>query len=249
MTPSSCAGRQSRTPSTLEECVRSFLDLPEGEGELEVRLGSVQNGRFVPGVSRSVFHRLDSDMQKLSFLASNGKWEESSDFHYVTSSGTRAEDRRAIRTRVFYSPDALRVHTEHVEKVTRGKIFLSPETDEAGRDGVERGEGETTARVAVSWEKPIADPPLQVIPTHVRIRQRKTFEDVRDGCVAWRYELSKTWSGSNRAFVEHAQRATEPLYEVECELVDQNRSFSSSRSLGRVCRSIRMKTKALVGGN
>ena len=58
-------------------------------------------------------------------------------------------------------------------------------------------------RVACALETPVTSPPDVCVPTHVRIKQRRVFRDVRDGAVVWSYELSKTWSASSRSVVEH----------------------------------------------
>ena len=84
-------------------------------------------------------------------------------------------------------------------------------------DGDQTGE---VCRVACATEVAEAHPPSTCVPTHVRVKQRRRFEDVRVGKVVWAYELSKVWSKSSSSVVEHLQpRAT--VYEVECELVDE----------------------------
>ena len=79
-----------------------------------------------------------------------------------------------------------------------------------------RDDEDIAFRVMTSQELPVVDAlPVVCIPTHVRIKQRRCFEDVRNGVVAWKYEFSKTWSANSRSVVEQLQHMSPPVYEVE----------------------------------
>ena len=62
-------------------------------------------------------------------------------------------------------------------------------------------------------------------------------------------ELSKTWSANSRSAVEHAQHMVAPVYEVECELVDENGSYMAANTDVKIARSILMKSQLLLGRN
>ena len=96
-------------------------------------------------------------------------------------------------------------------------------------------------------EVPVPNPPSSCLPSHVRVQQRRSFRDVRDGKVIWSYELSKTWSGSSRSGVEQKQHVCEPTYEVECELVDEGGAYASATGEERVAASLLAKAKLLMG--
>ena len=85
------------------------------------------------------------------------------------------------------------------------------------------------------------------VPSFVRIKQRKTFRDVRDNKTVWIYELSKTWSACSRSAVEHAQHMFPPVYEVECELVDEDGSYSSIHKDSHIAMSVLLKAQLLMG--
>ena len=84
------------------------------------------------------------------------------------------------------------------------------------------------------------------IPSYVRIKQRRRFKDVRQGRVTW-LRVSKTWSASSRSAVEHAQHMVPPVYEVECELVDEGGEYMQDRSDETISKSILMKSQLLLG--
>jgi hypothetical protein len=57
-----------------------------------------------------------------------------------------------------------------------------------------------------------------VTPTHVRIRQRKSFYYSNQGNESvWVFDISLTWSGNTKEEAELSQRNDLPTYEIECE--------------------------------
>ena len=197
--------------------------------EVEVRLGTHRNRHFHPGVSRDVFEQLEKDLIE-SALVPDPSWTELVDYHYTTK---RA---RNVRTRVEFDSDEMEVGQTHIVKTRGASVLLSP--TEAPGDA---------CRVAYSIETPLEDPPATCLPTFVRVKQRRCFADVREGHVIWSYELSKTWSGASRSVVEHMQHNSEPTYEVECELVDAERTYRGTRSDEEVASSLLLKATMLVG--
>jgi hypothetical protein len=108
------------------------------------------------------------------------------------------------------------------------------------------GKGEA-CRLVLSVEHPVQNPPDTCVPTHVRVQQRKCFRDVRQGGVVWSYELSKTWSATSRHAVEEKQHLCEPIYEVECELVDSERRYLNASDDAYVTNSLLLKMALLLG--
>lgn len=214
------------------ECVRRFRDDVPSHGELEVRLGfwSDDDGSFRPGVSHVVFEQLQRDLEETPTLQAEAEWREVVDYFYATGRN------ETTRTRVVFDPTCMQMSTEHVKKRGQSSVVMR-----------RRDEGDEVCRVAWSSEVPHTDCPGACVPTHVRIKQRRCFRDVRDGRVVWSYELSKTWSGSSRSAVEHLQHVSEPTYEVECELVDEGRAYVSSRTDEQVARSLVAKASMLLG--
>lgn len=200
--------------------------------ELEIRLGYMHNGQFCPGVSRDVFHQLESDMSSVHNIVPDKDWVELIDYHYTTATGNN------IRTRVEFDAERMEVSTTHITKnVIRTMMITASDNNE---DGV--------CRVALSLEDEMKESPVSIcIPTHVRVKQRKCFHDVRNGRCVWRYELSKTWSAGSRCAVEKLQHESEPVYEVECELVDDEGAYLATRSDGHVAKSITQKVCMFLG--
>ena len=199
--------------------------------ELELRLGSYVDGRFVPGVPRDVFEQLESELAQCSSLDAEETWTELVDYHYVSH-------QHPLRTRVEFDVKTIQLQTSHVVKEVQSSLVLR---------GVEEETGRQACRVACASERPQAQPPQSCVPTHVRIKQRRVFRDVRDGKVVWSYELSKTWSAASRSAVEQLQHHVPPTYEVECELVDQGDAYLGAHSDAYVAESILLKAQVLLG--
>ncbi len=217
----------------LVDALREYRGRVEEHGgahvELEIRLG-VLNESFRSGVTKDIFYQLEHDMGD-SLHAADATWIELVDYHYMDSEG------RSVRTRVTYDSDNMAVDTEHICKTSLSS------------HNVYRMENGDSARVALSIENSIANPPKSCLPHHVRIKQRRRFQDVRDGRVVWVYELSRTWSANSRSAVEYRQHHMEPCYEVECELVDEGGVYMSCMTDEKATESVLMKIRALLGEN
>jgi hypothetical protein len=216
-------------PPFLVALVRKARDIPPSEREIEIRLGKTGPNAFAPGVSKDTFDALERDFLSLS-LSTTDRWEEVVDFFHAH----RREGK--VRTRVRYDTTDMRIWPEHVAKRTAVSITV------ARHDDPEEG-----ARIAAARERPVHDVEPACLPTHVRIKQRRTFSDVRDGRVTWVYELSKTWSGRTRNAAEYEQVHGEPVYEVECELVDEGGDYLSRTDDSTAALSLLMKASILLG--
>lgn len=214
-------------PQDLVECVgnvRSGI-----HRELEIRVGSMCDGKFFPGVSEAVFDQLEKDMIDAPTLVTDNKWDEIVDYFYINMRGG------PTRTRVAFDTESMELRSTHIVKMPLQNLVFR------------RGDDDDACKVSHSRETPLDDPPGTCVPTHVRIKQRKAFRDVRDGHVVWLYELSKTWSGTSRSAVEHLQNVSDPCYEVECELVDEGGGYLARTSDEHVAASLLLKSKMLLG--
>lgn len=206
--------------------------------ELEIRIGVWESAEehFCPGTSREVFLALENDMSDVPSLTLRsrgvGEWEELTDYHYTGADGV------PIRTRVVYDSSNMSVETEHVVKQTLSSFVLVKSTESTNMECV---------RIALSKETRLLCPPETCLPTHVRVKQRKTFEDRRRGRCVWAYDLSRTWSGNSRSCIEKRQHDLAPKYEVECELVDEDRVYSSALSDSEMATSIFAKVRDILG--
>jgi hypothetical protein len=209
----------------VESCVRAYRGTEHSE--LELRLGSFQNNEFRPGISKELFEDLERDFRESSLQEM--PWEEVVDYYYSIKNGD------PIRSRVICDAQNISMHTEHVSKKTTQSVVLSISTD-----------GTEVVRVCHCVETPVT-PPTTCIPTHVRIKQRKRFSDIRNGMVVWVYELSKTWSACSRTAVEHIQHVSSPVYEVECELVDEGNTYKNEVDDKNISESIITKSKMFLG--
>ena len=199
--------------------------------EIELRIGRLEEGTFIPGTTQEVFEQLEQDF-KDSGLRTNGRCQDVLDYYY-----TLHERGKNGRTRVCVQTDSFQVHTEHVSKESIG----SATTGLIGGDDV--------CRVSVASETPIEEPPKVCMPTYVRLKQRCVYQDVRKGHVVWSYELSRSWSAPTRTAVEERQHSCEPNYEVECELVDEGGDYLREHTDEHVAASLLLKVKALLGSS
>ena len=208
--------------------------------ELELRMGAIVDGRFVAGVSRKVFEQLEREMEDSSLEADENSMEIVDYFYPHGRDGDGC-----ARTRVTYDVDSMDMKREHIIKESTESIVVSSgrEEDHERKEDSDR----CMCRIAVAEEKPLTNPPGSAVTTHVRIKQRRCFRDVRNGNVVWNYELSKTWAGMSRSAVEHLQQHTVPMYEVEVELVDATGEYLKTHEDAYVAESILCKANAVLG--
>ena len=96
----------------LVDCVAHFRAHPRAEAELEIRLGTVQEGGgFAVGVTRDVFDQLEEDL-RASFADADDGFTEVVDYHYATKQGP-------VRTRVTFDARRMRLSTEHTSSAPR----------------------------------------------------------------------------------------------------------------------------------
>jgi len=213
----------------LVNCVSDFRKTQNAE--LEIRLGSAVEGSFCPGISKHVFVQLEQDLVETS-LDRETKWSEIVDYYFLNRKG------ETVRTRVEYDSDKMEVNKTHICKQTKQSFLFF------------RTEGDTddeVCKLALSTETPVVDLPVSCMPTHIRIKQRRCFRDIRLGKVVWSYELCRTWSGATRTAVEQLQLSSEPMYEVEVELVDEDNVYSSTRTNEEIASSLQLKIGMLLG--
>ena len=216
---------------------------PPSTVELEMRLGRFREGRFVPGVTRRVFEQLEREMEDSPLDADENSMEIVDYFYpHVRGSGGVGDQ---VRTRVSYDVEKMQMNKEHIVKRGGESLVLSSSSNDMEQE--EAGCDDMVCRVAVADEVRLPTPPATVVTTHVRIKQRRCFRDMREGGVVWIYELSKTWAGTSRSAVEHLQQHTEPTYEVEVELVDSKHSYVAQHDDAYIADSLLCKANALLG--
>ena len=211
----------------LEKCVEARRG--RTDVELEMRLGQCSD-TFRAGIPRVMFEQLESDLAEAHGLSAETGYTELVDYFYTLSRGQQ------IRTRVHYDSSRMEIRTEHVEKRLLHSLVASVSDDPGD-----------ACRLEVSTETAVESPPQSTLINYVRVKQRRTFIDRRQGGDVWRYELSRTWSGTTRDAVEYSQHNAEPTYEVECELVDENGAYMEERSDREVADSLHMKVLMLLG--
>ncbi|MEC7001378.1 MAG: hypothetical protein VXX04_06030, partial [Actinomycetota bacterium] len=217
--------------AAIAEGVRVYRDHHGRGGELELRLGSrTDDGRFVAGVPRNVLETLERELADAGLRADRG-WTELVDYFYVDAAG------RTVRTRVTFDSDRMTVGTQHVRKETLEDVIVCRDDDPL-----------EACRMTACIEHPVDPPPASCLVNHVRVKQRRRFLDVRgDDHVVFSFELSKTWFAGSRDAVEFQQHNADPVYEVECELIDAGGAYLAARADSDVAESLLMKARMLLG--
>ena len=210
----------------LADWVREFHDNPSCE--LEVRLGRIEGSRFVSGVStREIFENLHSDMSDASSLIRQGT-NEVLDYFYEWNGEN-------IRSRTEFDIYNMQIAKTHIVKTVKRVVTFQHKDSNEG------------ARISLSTERECIKLPKFCTPSKVRLKERVCFVDKRHDKHVWRYELSKTWTAPTRVAVETLKKISEPVFEVECELVDEDRQYLQCNSHETVSQSLLLKTVALMG--
>ena len=198
--------------------------------ELEARFGVVnKKGRFVTGSTRDDIEALLEMMQSSQHVTGGEEWVEHQDFFFDAPKGGQ------YRTRVQYDASGMRLKSETILKETAGAHCVRVCNAQREHAGVD-------VRVALKTEKPVPDPPSCVETVYVRIKQCRQFVTT---CNTWAFDFSMTWSGKTKTQAEQAQRSQDPVFEVECELIDAEKALAL-HSNDRIAASLLLKVHDLL---
>ena len=197
--------------------------------ELEARLGQMKNAKFVAGVEREEVDRMMDMMQKSSHLTPSGDWIEEQDFFYVN------DNRVACRTRVVYNHDTMSIIPTTIQKKTISNV-TSHVMDIKGNALNEH------IRISIKEEKPIDETSVCVETSLVRLKQKRKFKTL---CNIWSFEFSMIWSGATKTEAEASQATNNPVFEVECEIVDPCKILAM-QSDAKIATSLLLKMRDLL---
>lgn len=199
-------------PNTpLSECismVRKLIALSRKvKGfELELRFGKLHNGKFIPGITRSVMDDFINMMQTNRSIR-HTEWDEFCDFFFPMV----YENKNIVaRTRVSYDTNYLCTEKTHCIKNKLHHIVFSV------------GVSNVAFKLELSQEVLIDQwnmPQIISSTTLVRMQQRRCFlHGGKEGDENWKYDFSMTWSGETKTAAEVLQKTEEPVFEFEIEL-------------------------------
>ena len=210
--------------TSVAQMVRKLRDDPTLE--LEGRLGTIDSstGRFVAGVSRTQIDRIIEMMQNSSFVHGEDGWVEEQDFFFKVENTN-------CRTRVRYDSQEMCLKTSTIEKVVIDTHDIAVVPHDEGRERVDM-------RISLKQERPVFQLQSCVNTSLVRIKQRRRFTTLDD---RWAFDFSMLWSGANKTEAETRQASLDPLFEVECELIDVARSISVNDDDSKIATSLLLK--------
>ena len=196
--------------------------------ELEGRLGTVdrRTGRFKAGITRLQIDRILEMMQASPHVQGDEEWVEEQDFFFDV-------EQAQYRTRVSYNSEDMSLKTQTIEKSvieTRNIVVVASESDS--------DEARIDMRVSLKREKPVFNLQSCVNTTLVRIKQKRRFVTING---QWAFDFSMSWSGKNKTDAEQKQASVDPVFEVECELLDPERTLQVQNDDERVALSLIMK--------
>lgn len=194
--------------------------------ELEGRLGALDcsTGRFVAGVSRVQIDRIIEMMQTSSHMHGDDEWVEEQDFFFRV-------DHTNCRTRVRYDSQEMKLKTSTIEKIVVDTHDMAVVPHDDSRERVD-------LRISLKQERPIFQLQSCVNTSLVRIKQRRRFTTMDN---KWAFDFSMLWSGTNKTEAETRQASIDPLFEVECELIDIERAVNTESDNNRIATSLLLK--------
>ena len=199
------------------------------DAELEARFGIInERGRFESGVTRNEIDRIIDMMQASPHVIGDEEWREEQDF-FFTLNGNQ------YRTRVSYNSETMQVNAHTIEKKkidTQTLRIVRP-------DGTPHT---TDVRVSLKSEAPVLRLQPCVTTDMVRIKQRRRFTTL---CGNWAFDFSIIWSGRDKTAAEVAQSTKDPMFEVECELIDSKKLLATHTD-DRIACSLLLKMYDLI---
>lgn len=203
---------------TAVATLRTLVDEGNPTVELEVRFGYLSSTfecNMHPLYFKDFVQCFDACKD---WTAVDADWQELVDTSYKLPDGT------LVRT----TCQALGRPPAHIHKERKhSEVMCSmgmPCTAQSGMD----------LRVAVAVEHAV-QPPEWVLPTFVRIKQRRSFTFRH-----WRWDLTRVWQGASLLHVDKQVRDSAPRYEVELELLNPG-AYLAAHSNQYIARSLAMK--------
>ena len=142
-------------------------------------------------------------MQASPHVTGDEEWNEEQDF-FFTLNGTQ------YRTRVTYDSTTMQVKAHTIEKQN-----IDTQTFYVLRNDGTRHDADI--RLSLKTETPVLRLQPCVTTDMVRIKQRRRFTT---SCGRWAFDFAIIWSGPNKTSAEEAQSQKDPMFEVECELLN-----------------------------
>ena len=224
----------SSVGEVLQE-VRSYMQRAEAGiyFEMEARLGSLSENGYVSNVGHETFSTLLNMLESYPHWHHVSGWTESQDVFYMIDLPTGQDGKNAraeVRTSVGLDSEK-RMTLHHCVKrklrVLDLRVVSLGSCNEASYLSAlhETLNGPLNPRVSFSVEQTVPAEllPIAVVPTRVRIKQRKRFFITSLGVErpAFSVDLTIVYSGTSRSEAEQRQAASKDAsYEVEVECLE-----------------------------
>jgi hypothetical protein len=201
--------------------------------EVEARLGSVSEQGFVSNVGKECFTALLEALESYPNWHQVSNWVESQDVFYITEFPNNLEGkttRAEVRTTVGLDYDKKMVLKHCIKRRLRNLDFKVIAMGAANESTFlasvpETLNGPLNPRVSFSVEQTVPDEvlPIAVVPTKVRIKQRKRFFITSLGVErpAFSVDMTIVYTGKSKSEAEQSQvKGEDASYEVEVECLE-----------------------------
>lgn len=206
--------------------------------EFEARLGrfDTTRSRFIPGVSQEFMSDCVERFESWGGWDRVEDWKETCDTFFMTDSGAK------VRTTSDFSPvkRSCPPRIAHIEKRKMAQADFVTESDTYDDDTYD-------VRVALAKEvhRNVEAYP-RVKPTHVRLKQRKSFlyrpEDADEAY--WRFDFTLSWSGKTTIECDRNQDLGEgTCYEIEVECTNPHHYSKRGADFDYIASSLLLKLR------
>jgi len=166
-------------------------------------------------------------MQESHYVTSDHDWVEEQDFFFLV-------DDVQHRTRVQYDSTTMQITPTTIQKKNLATHTFVV-TDRNLPIGIDM-------RVSLKSEETVEHLMPCVQTTLVRIKQRRRFITLDR---KWAFDFSMSWSGTTKTKAELEQSSRDPVFEIECELLDAPATLASKDD-ARIAASLLLKACDLL---
>ena len=207
----------------VKNIVKILREYPDAE--LEARFGQIKDKTFISGVSRTTIDEILNMMKESPYIKVAHDWVEEQDFFYTYN-------KKQLRTRVKYDSENMKTRPHTIEKSNLGTFDASNISNNS-----------YDIRVSLKREVPINVNDICVNTSLVRIKQRKRLLTT---CKTWAFDFGMVWCGATKTDAELAQSNNDPIFEIECELIDPTK-YLSLHDDAYIATSLLLKMIDLIG--
>lgn len=234
-----------------------FGILSQSQGLLQQSRGASSFGKetFIPGVSKRFMDACLAKMEEYGGWDTVTPWTETHDYYYELPPAPEDFNDRSIlvRTTTEFLKNDDGITTcmrSHMCKHTKNKhdfrfVAAGSVPEDISYD----------LRISLKFEEVVPEdllPQAVPVPTHVRIKSRKSYRYKSSGLTVpvWSFDFTQSWSGSTFDEAEQNQKIGNTAYEIEVECLDPYMYLNSTKQdQFSLATSLLLKMRDFIGSN